>query len=121
MRRSVTGPPGGSGSRGADGQLGCLRVVVDDLVGLQGLGLAHEEQELGERLYRIADLSRVWVLADVYEYEVPWIAKGQTARVTLSYLPGKTFEGRVDYIFPYLESKTRTVRVRDTSRLRCFL
>jgi RND family efflux transporter MFP subunit len=66
----------------------------------------------GEHLYRIADLSKVWVYADVYEYELPWIAKGQKVEVSLSYLPGRLFKGQVDYIFPYMEKKTRTVRVR---------
>lgn len=66
----------------------------------------------GEHLYRIADLSKVWVYADLYEYELPWIAVGQTAEVGLSYLPGEAFRGRVDYIFPFMEKKTHTVRVR---------
>jgi Cu(I)/Ag(I) efflux system membrane fusion protein/cobalt-zinc-cadmium efflux system membrane fusion protein len=66
----------------------------------------------GEHLYRIANLSKVWVYADLYEYELPWIAEGQVAEVRLSYLQGETFRGRVDYIFPFMEKKTRTVRVR---------
>jgi len=66
----------------------------------------------GQHLYRIAELSRVWVYADIYEYELPWIQVGQEAEVELSYLPGRTFNGRVTYIFPFLESKTRTLRVR---------
>ncbi len=66
----------------------------------------------GENLYRIADLSRIWVYADIYEYEVPWVKVGQSADMTLSYLPGKTFRGKITYIYPYLESKTRTVKVR---------
>ena len=66
----------------------------------------------GEHLYRIADLSRVWVYADIYEYELPWIREGQEAEVTLSYLPGRRFAGKVIHIYPFLESKTRTVKVR---------
>jgi len=65
-----------------------------------------------QNLYTIADLSRVWVYADVYEYELPWIAEGQRATVELSYLPGVTLEGKVAYIYPYLDPKTRTARVR---------
>ena len=65
-----------------------------------------------ENLFTIADLSRVWVLADVYEYELPWIEVGQKAEVELSYLPGRTFEGELTYIYPYLEPRTRTARVR---------
>ena len=66
----------------------------------------------GEHLYRIADLSRVWVYADIYEYELPWIKEGQDAEVELAYEPGRTYEGKVTYIYPFLESKTRTVKVR---------
>lgn len=63
-------------------------------------------------LYTIADLSRVWLYADVYEYELPWVAEGQRALVDLSYLPGRTFEGLVTYVYPFLDPKTRTARVR---------
>lgn len=66
----------------------------------------------GEHLYRIADLSRVWVVADIYEYELPWIEEGQAAEVELSYAPGRVFDGVVTYIYPFLESKTRTAKVR---------
>ena len=66
----------------------------------------------GEHLYRIADLSRVWVYADIYEYELPWIRKGQPAEVMLTYTPGQVFEGVVTYVYPFLESKTRTAKIR---------
>lgn len=66
----------------------------------------------GENLYRIADLSNIWVYADVYEYELPWVKAGQDADMTLSYIPGKVFKGKITYVYPYLESKTRTARVR---------
>jgi Cu(I)/Ag(I) efflux system membrane fusion protein/cobalt-zinc-cadmium efflux system membrane fusion protein len=65
-----------------------------------------------QNLYTIADLSRVWVVADVYEYELPWVASGQSAVVELSYLPGRQFEGEVTYVYPFLDPKTRTARVR---------
>jgi len=63
-------------------------------------------------LYKIADLSNVWVYADIYEYELPLVRVGQEATVRLSYHPGQTFRGRVIYIYPYLDSKTRTAKVR---------
>lgn len=63
-------------------------------------------------LYTIADLSHVWIYADVYQSELPWVAVGQRATVELSYLPDRHFEGRVDYVYPVLEGKTRTVKVR---------
>ena len=66
----------------------------------------------GEHLYRIAELTSVWIHADIFEYELPWIRTGQKASVTLSYLPGKTFTGLVTYIYPYLDPKTRTAKVR---------
>ncbi len=63
-------------------------------------------------LYTLGDLSTVWVLADVYEYEIPLVQLGQEAKITLSYFPGQDFKGKVTYIQPVLESKTRTVKVR---------
>jgi Cu(I)/Ag(I) efflux system membrane fusion protein/cobalt-zinc-cadmium efflux system membrane fusion protein len=63
-------------------------------------------------LYTIADLSRVWVYANVYEYELPWIEVGQRAIVEISYLPGQNFEGTVTHIDPFLDPNTRTARVR---------
>jgi Cu(I)/Ag(I) efflux system membrane fusion protein/cobalt-zinc-cadmium efflux system membrane fusion protein len=66
----------------------------------------------GETLYKIADLSKVWVEANIYSNELPWIHKGQQARMQLSYLPDKTFIGKISYIYPYVNKKTRTVKVR---------
>jgi Cu(I)/Ag(I) efflux system membrane fusion protein/cobalt-zinc-cadmium efflux system membrane fusion protein len=66
----------------------------------------------GTELYRVADISRVWVDADIYEFEIPWVKKGQSAKVVLDYIPGKTYAGKVSYIYPYLEEKTKTVKVR---------
>ncbi|MBI4445565.1 MAG: efflux RND transporter periplasmic adaptor subunit [Acidobacteria bacterium] len=63
-------------------------------------------------LYAIADLSNVWVLADVYEYEMPLLRIGQTAQLDLAYLPGQILQGRVDYIYPQLDPDTRTLKVR---------
>lgn len=66
----------------------------------------------GERLFRIAALDRVWVEAEVYEGDLALIEKGQRALVTLSYVAGKTYEGKVAYVFPYLDPTTRTGKVR---------
>lgn len=66
----------------------------------------------GMSLYTIADLTNIWVLADVYEYELPWIKIGQKAEMNLSYYPGKKFQGKVTYIDPFMDSKTRTLKVR---------
>ncbi len=66
----------------------------------------------GQRLYRIAPLSRVWIEAEVYEYELPLVREGQTATVTLPYLRDRTFEATVAYVYPTLDPKTRTARLR---------
>jgi Cu(I)/Ag(I) efflux system membrane fusion protein/cobalt-zinc-cadmium efflux system membrane fusion protein len=66
----------------------------------------------GTMTFRIADLSRVWVEAHIYEFELPWIAEGQEAEMTLSYQPGKVFSGKVSYIYPYLQPKTRDIVIR---------
>ena len=65
-----------------------------------------------EALYDIIDLSSVWVLADVYEVNLPFVKVGQPAEITLPYMPGKTLKGRVTYIYPTLDEKTRTVKLR---------
>ena len=66
----------------------------------------------GENLFKIADLSTVWMLGDIYEYELPYVKLGQEAMISLSYYPGETFSGKITYIYPYLNSETRTNRVR---------
>jgi membrane fusion protein, copper/silver efflux system len=65
-----------------------------------------------KELYTIADLSTVWVNVEIYESEIPFVRPGQTASVTLSYDPGATFNGKVSYIYPYVDEKTRTVKAR---------
>jgi Cu(I)/Ag(I) efflux system membrane fusion protein len=66
----------------------------------------------GTELYFIADLSHIWVVADIYEYELPFIKMGQGATVTLSYDPDTKLHGHVGFIYPTLDPKTRTARVR---------
>jgi len=66
----------------------------------------------GSEVFRVADLSTVWVMAKVYEHDLPYVHLGQEAFMTLGYLPGRTFHGRVTYVYPYLEEKTREISVR---------
>lgn len=66
----------------------------------------------GTELYFIADLSRIWIQADIYEYELPFIKLGQDASVALSYDPNTKLHGHVAFIYPTLDPKTRTVKVR---------
>ena len=66
----------------------------------------------GMALYKIADLTTVWGLAQIYQYELPWIKLGDKVDLQLSYMPGKSFQGRITYIYPYLDTDSKTVQVR---------
>jgi Cu(I)/Ag(I) efflux system membrane fusion protein/cobalt-zinc-cadmium efflux system membrane fusion protein len=68
--------------------------------------------QAGMPVLEVADLSTVWVDADIYQSELPWIKVGQPVTMTLDYLPGKSFSGKIDYIYPYLKEATRTAKVR---------
>jgi multidrug efflux pump subunit AcrA (membrane-fusion protein) len=63
-------------------------------------------------LYTVSDLSTIWANADIYEYEVPYIHVGQRATLQLSYYPGRSWTGRVNYIYPTVDPQSRTVKVR---------
>ena len=81
--------------------------IVVEKMALEGMNVVE-----GMNLYAIADLSKVWVYADIYEFELPWLEEQLDAEMTLTYIPGKIFKGKVAYIYPYLDSKTRTIKVR---------
>jgi RND family efflux transporter MFP subunit len=66
----------------------------------------------GMRIFRLADLGLVWVQAEIYERDLPLLRLGQETAVTLSYMPDREFRGRITYIYPSVDEKTRTVRVR---------
>ena len=66
----------------------------------------------GEKLFDIADLSSVWITADIYEYELPLLKVGEPATIQLSYFPGREFSSRIDYIYPTLTGETRTAKAR---------
>jgi len=66
----------------------------------------------GMALFKLADLSTVWLYADIYEYELPFVRVGQQAAIQLSYLQGETFTGKAIYIYPSLDPNTRTAKVR---------
>ena len=63
-------------------------------------------------IYMLASLSKVWVYVDIYEYEMSWVKLGDEAAMTLAGLPGQIFRGRIAFVYPYLERKTRTLKVR---------
>ncbi len=81
-------------------------IVIDKKV-LSGMKVSP-----GMELYTIADLSRVWAIASVYEYELPFIKVGQETIMSLPYEPGTSYKGKITFIYPYLSPKTRTVQVR---------
>jgi len=74
---------------------------------LQGMRVMPDKE-----LYTIADLSTVWVNADIYEYELAHIHVGQKATINLSYFPARNFVGKVTWISPIMDEKTRTAKVR---------
>jgi membrane fusion protein, copper/silver efflux system len=71
-----------------------------------------EYVQTGQAIYTLADLSQVWVNLEVYEADLPWLAVGQPATFSAEAFPGETFEGKVAFIQPILDDRTRTVRVR---------
>ena len=83
-----------------------------DGVVMQKQVLAGQFVKAGMNLYEIVDLSEVWVDVEVYEYELPYVHQGLAATMELSYLPGRRFTGKVLFIYPYLDAKSRTVRLR---------
>jgi RND family efflux transporter MFP subunit len=68
--------------------------------------------DAGMKLYGLADLGLVWAMADIYEQDLAYVKLGQEAVMRLSYLPDREFRGRVTYIYPSVDEKSRTVRVR---------
>jgi Cu(I)/Ag(I) efflux system membrane fusion protein len=68
--------------------------------------------EPGMNLFVIADLSRVWVQADIYEQDMSYIRQGQTATLVMDALPGESFKGTVNFIGPVIDERTRTIKAR---------
>jgi len=68
----------------------------------------------GTEIYTIADLSSVWIIVDVFEHQLTWVKVGSKAEVEVQGVPSKTWEGKVDYIYPELNPQTRTLKVRLT-------
>jgi Cu(I)/Ag(I) efflux system membrane fusion protein/cobalt-zinc-cadmium efflux system membrane fusion protein len=65
----------------------------------------------GMNLYKIVDLSTVWVEAEIFENQIPWLKVGQTATLEFASHPGKTYRGAVRYLYPFLNQRTRTMKV----------
>lgn len=81
--------------------------IVTEKKALQGMRFMP-----GEALYQVADLSAVWVVADVFEQDIGLVKSGATAKVRINAYPDKLFEGKVSYVYPTLNEATRTVPVR---------
>jgi Cu(I)/Ag(I) efflux system membrane fusion protein len=84
-----------------------LSGIVIDKIALEG-----QYVNVGDPLFTIADLSTVWVEVEVYEADFPFIKIGQRVDIVSQSYPGTTFRGRVAFVYPFLDPKTRTVRVR---------
>jgi Cu(I)/Ag(I) efflux system membrane fusion protein len=81
--------------------------IVMEKTALQGLHFG-----AGDMLYRIVDLSSVWLLADVFEQDLAQIRPGQRAIITVQAYPGRVFDGRVAFVYPTVNAQTRTAKVR---------
>jgi RND family efflux transporter MFP subunit len=81
-------------------------IVIDKKV------LAGMKVTPGMELYTIADISNVWAIGSIYEYELPFVRTGQEAEITLPYEPGVVYKGRISFIYPYLSAASRTVQIR---------
>ena len=79
---------------------------------IQKPALQGKQFDAGEKLFDLADLSNLWVISDIYVYELPLVKVGQPAKISLSFLPGKELASKIDYIYPLLAGETRTAKVR---------
>lgn len=88
--------------------------ITADVSGIVTQKLVHPGDYLkrGQSLYEVSDLSTVWVLFDVYESDLPWVHKGDEVTFTVSSLPGASFEGKISFIDPVIDPKTRVAQAR---------
>lgn len=83
-----------------------------DGVVIEKMGFAGQMMKAGERIYRLADLSSVWVQAEIYEKDVPYVRTGDPVEVRTSYGLARTFAGKIDLLLPQVREQTRTVTAR---------
>jgi membrane fusion protein, copper/silver efflux system len=81
--------------------------IVMEKPALQGLHFG-----AGDMLYRIVDLSTVWLQAELFEQDLAQIRPGQSAKITVQAYPGRVFDGRVAFVYPTVNAQTRTAKVR---------
>ena len=87
-------------------------LAPQDGVVLERMAVDGMMAEAGETLFRIADASTVWIIADVPEYELASVQRGAAATVRFRSLPGRAFTGKVDEIYPEIQAETRTAKIR---------
>lgn len=118
---------------GAEEKLAALGMIPSDIKALEKRGTASEKIKIvapqdgivaslnvregmyiqpNSSILSLADLSSVWLQAEVFESQVDWVAAGQAAEATLGYMPGMEFTGQVNYVYPVLDPETRTLKVR---------
>ena len=88
-----------------------FRAPSDGVV-IEKMAVAGQMMKPGEQVYRLADLSSVWVQAEIYEKDLPFVHPGDTATVRTSYGPTRTFEGKVELLVPQVQEQTRTATAR---------
>lgn len=81
--------------------------VITAMIAREGMYVAEPDA-----MFTIADLSRVWVLVDIFEHQIDWLNPGLSAEIRVPARPGQTWQGKVDYLYPTLDPKTRALRVR---------
>jgi RND family efflux transporter MFP subunit len=79
---------------------------------IEKMGITGQMMKPGERIYRLADLSSVWVQAEIYEKDLPFVRSGESVSVRTSYGPERTFDGKVDLLLPQVQEQTRTATAR---------
>jgi RND family efflux transporter MFP subunit len=82
-------------------------LVMKKMPGMEGMGV-----KPGMELFHLADLSSLWLSVEIYEDQLPWLREGSEAAIDLSYFPGETFHGKVRFVEPQVQEKTRTLRLR---------
>lgn len=87
------------------------RAPADGVV-VEKMALVGQMMKPGERIYRLADLSSVWVLAQIYEHDLPFVSQGQDASVRSTYGPAQTLPAKLDLLLPQLDEQTRAVTAR---------
>ena len=88
-----------------------FRAPADGVV-IEKMAVAGQMMKAGERIYRLADLSTVWALAQIYEHDLPFVHAGQEVTIRVTYGPARVLAGRIELLLPQIEDQTRTATAR---------